>query len=196
MTRRHSEAFARNHQPIIHVMESILQPGDVVWEIGCGTGQHSVVFAQHFPDCTFCPSDRAGTLDSAIAWAADANLPNLRRPVSFDLFHKEPAVAGADVIVSINVLHIAPVDACRRLFEHAASLAPGGRVVTYGPWRYNDRPLEPSNEQFDEFLREQDPTMGLRVAQDVDAIAASLGWHLCNDIAMPANNRMRWWTRA
>lgn len=196
MTRRHSEAFARNHVPIIQVLESILQPGDVVWEIGCGTGQHGVVFAQHFPACTFCPCDRQGSLDSAIAWAADASLPNLRPPVPFDLFDEQPAVSGADVIVCINVLHIAPAAATRRLFEHANSLTPGGRVVTYGPWRYNDRPLEPSNEQFDEYLRMQDPSMGLRIAQDVDAIASSLGWHLAADVAMPANNCIRWWTRA
>jgi hypothetical protein len=37
--------------------------------------------------------------------------------------------------------------------------------------------------------------MGIRSAEAVDALAASVGFSLIDDIAMPANNRCRIWRR-
>jgi hypothetical protein len=37
--------------------------------------------------------------------------------------------------------------------------------------------------------------MGIRDAAAVDALAANAGFELADDIAMPANNRLRLWQR-
>ena len=89
-----------------------------------------------------------------------------------------------------------PQDATQRLFEHAArQTRPAGRVFVYGPFRYADRELEPSNARFDARLRASDPSRGLRLFEDVDEAARSHGFELVEDRPMPANNHAIWWER-
>ena len=74
-------------------------------------------------------------------------------------------------------------------------LAPGGVMAVYGPYRYADRPLEPSNESFDQWLKARDPVSGIRDFEAVNALAGRNGLALAGDRAMPANNRTIWWVK-
>ena len=192
--KQYSPACDRNRDPILAVLEEVFADVERVLEVGSGTGQHAVYFAEKMPYLTWQPADRPGTLDSVRAWREDAGLDNVLEPVAIDLFDTSWSVGEFDAVYSANVIHIAPEAATERLFAHAAKhLHDGGLVLLYGPFRYSDRPLEPSNRQFDVMLRQRDPASGIRLFADVDAAAAAHGFELVEDRAMPANNRCIWW---
>jgi hypothetical protein len=162
-------------------------------------GQHAVDFATRFPALTWQPADRPDYHHSIEAWrqhSGDAT-PNLRPALPFDLFDDAPPLPSADVVLAINVLHIAPAEAMPRLFAHARSmLAPHGLVIVYGPFRYPNRPLEPSNLAFERSLQATDPRRGIREVTTLDALAAENGFDLGGDVPLAANNHLRWWRRA
>ena len=192
----HSGACDRNQGPIGDELERILQPGDLVWEIGSGTGQHAVYFGARFADIVWQPSDRDENHAGIRMWLDEANLPNVRNVVAFDLFDSVTPVSEADVAFCANTIHIAPWEAGQRIFDHAArALKPTGTFVLYGPYRYASRPLEPSNEQFDQWLKSVDPARGIRLFEDVRDRAVAAGFELVEDTAMPANNRLLVWNR-
>ena len=84
-----------------------------------------------------------------------------------------------------------------KLFAGAAAvLPPDGLLYVYGPYRYRDRPLEPSNTLFDQTLRARDPASGIRCFEQVDELAGGQGLNLAGDRPMPANNRSIWWCKA
>lgn len=195
---RHSDACERNKQPIREVLSDYLPSEGRVLEIGCGTGQHAVYFAGEFSDIRWRPADRPGRLGSVRARRAQSELDNLEEPVALDLFDDDWPVDPVDAVVAINVLHIAPWEATERLFGHAARVLDdggNGLIYVYGPFRYRDRPLEPSNQRFDQSLRARDAKMGLRYAGDVEDEARKHGFDLIDDRAMPANNRSLIFTR-
>lgn len=200
-SRRYSEACRRNRDPILAVLRDILPAEGRVLEVGSGTGQHAAYFGSQLSDLTWQPSNHHDELhDSIRAWCREAGAANVRDPATFDLFDDsapdEVLDAEPDAIVCINTIHIAPWEATRRLFEHAADLLPrSAPVFLYGPFRYENRELEESNQRFDAFLRRRDPDSGIRCFEEVDAIATECGFSHEGDVAMPANNRSLWWRR-
>jgi hypothetical protein len=70
----------------------------------------------------------------------------------------------------------------------ARNLAPGGLLITYGPYFEQDVPPAPSNLAFDESLRARDPSWGIRALEDVVAEARRAALVLAQRHAMPANN--------
>jgi SAM-dependent methyltransferase len=194
MDVRHSDASKRNKDPILEVLREVLPDDPNVLEIGSGTGQHAMYFARHLEGVVWQPADRPGRTNSVEARRRRAELENVREPLELDLFDDEWPVDSVDALVAINVLHIAPWSATERLFEHAARVVrPGGIVYVYGPFRYRDRELEPSNQRFDEMLQSRDPEMGLREVGAVRERAAGHGFEFLEDRAMPANNRSLIW---
>ncbi len=192
--RQFSPSCERNQAPILSVLDSILPQTGLVLEVGCGTGQHAVHFAANLPHLIWQPVDRPGQLESARAWRDYAirtqQLQNLLAPLEYDLFDAMPPIEHADAIVCINVIHIAPARATERLFALGQRiLPPGGILYLYGPFRYADRPLEPSNEQFDQWLKARDPESGIRDFEFILQTALAHGFSLTADQAMPANNR-------
>lgn len=110
--------------------------------------------------------------------------------------HPDLRLPEIDAIVCINTVHIMAWQGTEKLFELAASaIHPGGVLYLYGPYRYADRPLEPSNENFDLWLQERDPLSGIRDFEAVNRLAELAGFELQEDLAMPANNRSIWWSK-
>lgn len=192
--KQYSKACERNREPIGDVLDDILPDSGTVVEVGSGTGQHAVAFARRFPELRWQPTDRPERLDSIRAWRRDTDLDNLCAPLEFDLFDETPPIDKADAVIAINVIHIAPAQAIERLFFHAARLlSDGAPVILYGPYRYRDRKLEPSNERFDRHLRARDPNSGLRIFENVDRMAAKHGFDHVETRRLPANNDIHWW---
>jgi SAM-dependent methyltransferase len=195
--KQYAPACERNTQPIISVLRELLPWRGTVLEVGSGSGQHAAWFAEAFPNLMWQPSDRAGALASIDAWRCDADLANLRAPIALDLFDPVWPVDDVSAIICINVAHIVAWRGVEQLFARAGELlSSGGLLYLYGPFRHADRVLEPSNCQFDGWLKQRDPDSGIRDFAAVDRLATAAGLALAGDRAMPANNRSLWWQNA
>ena len=199
----HSPAAERNRQPILEVLRTLLPATGRALEVASGTGQHVAWFAAALPGWTWQPSDaQAETLDSITAWCAQAGVHNVRPPVLLDVLAPQWPGNGAafatplDLIYCANMLHIAPWACCTGLMQGAARhLAPGGHLVTYGPYLEDGVPTAPGNQAFDASLRERNPAWGIRRLEDVAQVAAAAGLHLVARHALPANNLLLAWAR-
>jgi len=194
--KQSSPSCERNRDPILAVLRKALPASGTVLEIGSGTGQHAAYFAACLPELVWQPTDLSSNLPSIRAWAAEAGASNLRDPLELDLFADCWPLTAADAVVCINTIHIVAWQAVEKLFAGAARvLARDDVLYAYGPYRYADRPLEPSNEDFDKWLKARDPVSGVRDFEAVDALARAHGFTLAGDRAMPANNRSLWWRK-
>ena len=188
-----SPAVARNTAPILDVLKAHLPGRGRVLEIAAGSGEHAVAFARALPDLEWTPGDPSAEARASIeAWAATANLPNLRTPLALDMLDPATWPEGpVQAVVCINMIHISPWAATEGLMRLAGSrLAVGGLLVLYGPYREADVPLAPSNAAFDQSLKARDPAWGLRDRDEVAATAKAEGLALTRRVQMPANNIM------
>ena len=188
--RQYRPHVSRNRDPILDVLKRVLPPRGLVLEIASGSGEHAAYFAQNLPQLTFQPSDPDATaLASAAAHSDDAGLSNLLAPVRLDVTASAWPVECADAIICCNMIHIAPWAACEGLIAGAARvLAPGGILYLYGPYKIGGRHTAPSNQEFDAYLRNQNPAWGIRDLDEVTALAGRHNFKLVETVAMPANN--------
>ena len=194
--KRFAEACDRNRVPILEVLKTILPNTGKILEIGSGTGQHAAYFSRSLPQLAWQPSDLAEALPSIEAWREESSSPNLNSPIVIDLLGIKDVTIQVDAIVCINVLHIVAWQGVERLFKIATDvLPPMGVIYFYGPFRYADRILEPSNKAFDYWLKKNNPVSGIRDYSAVESLAESNGFTLGGDCSMPSNNRSIWWVR-
>lgn len=192
----YAPACDRNSGVILDVLGRILSNTNTVLEIGSGTGQHAVYFARNLQHLRWTPTDRPGQLESIRAWSAEAKLDNLMPPEEVDLLDEEVEIRAVDAMVCINTIHIVAWQGTERLFQLAADkLRAGGIMYVYGPYRYANTPLAPSNESFNDWLKARDPASGVRDFDAVNLLAEQAGLELQGDIEMPANNRSIWWQK-
>ena len=194
--RPYAIACDRNRDAILAILRECLPAKGRVLEIGSGTGQHAAYFSNAFPHLEWLPSDLPQNLEGISLWCQDAG-PNCLAPAGLDLLSDALQLPPADAIVCINTLHIVAWPGTHQLFTAAGkTLSPGQAIYLYGPYRYADRPLEPSNEQFDQWLKERDPASGIRNFEDLSWVAQEQGFALETDAPMPANNRSLIFRRA
>lgn len=195
MDKPYSEACERNQAPILHVLQREFADRHHVLEIGSGTGQHAVHFAQHLPWLQWQPSDRAPQLPGIRAWCADAGLANLKSPIELDVEGDWP-LTGFDAVFSANTLHIMSWPEVCTLFQRLPMVMTQDAVlVIYGPFSDAGQHNSDSNAAFDHALRTRAAHMGIRDVEAVDAQARLAGLHLRAEVAMPANNRCLVWQR-
>jgi SAM-dependent methyltransferase len=187
-----SPAADRNKDPILAQLRAILGDSGEALEIASGTGQHVAWFAGALAGWTWQPTDSDPAMLPVIAGRiAGCGLANVLPPRQLDVCALPwPSFPRTfDLVFCANMLHIAPWDACRGLMAGAAHhLAPGGRLITYGPYLEKDVPTAPGNLAFDASLRERDPSWGIRKLEDVRAEALRTGLVLTGRHQMPANN--------
>jgi SAM-dependent methyltransferase len=190
--RRSAPAALRNRQAIAEVLRQWLPRSGLVLEIASGSGEHAIYFAECFPDLEWQPSDvHPDALSSIAAWRAEAGRTNVRPPLVLDASSADWPIDRADVLLSINMVHISPWASALGLLDGAARLlSPGGPLIMYGPWLKNDIPTAASNRDFDADLKRRDLQWGLRRVEDFAAEAEKRGLRLEATSAMPANNLM------
>ena len=203
--RQFAPATQRNREFILEVLQQVLPDSGTVLEVGSGTGEHAVFFAMHLPHLHWLPSDPNPMARASIAaWRAECGMQTLHPPLPLDACQEPwPVEIGQSsttlghellqqpitAIVSINVIHIAPWEACLGLMAGAGRiLSDGGVLYLYGPYKKDGKHTAPSNAAFDLSLRSQNPDWGVRNLQDVMAVAESEGLQLQQVVDMPANN--------
>ena len=195
MEKPDAPSTGKNRDPILAVLREAFADRRRVLEIGSGTGQHAIYFAERLPHLVWQTSDRPDFLPGIRAWLDDAALPNVLPPFVFDVLGAWPS-GRYDAVYSANTLHIMPWDAVAALFAGLPGiLEPGGLLLIYGPFNVDGQFTSDSNAAFDNALREKAPHQGIRDVGAVDALARQAGLALIENRAMPSNNRCLIWRR-
>jgi SAM-dependent methyltransferase len=186
----HHPHVARNREPILAVLKRLLPARALVLEIASGSGEHAAFFAKALPSVSWLPSEiDSKSLASIAAFRVEAGVPNLLAPVRLDVTAQSWPVKRANAVVCNNMTHISPWTASQGLMAGAArTLRPGGVLYLYGPYKIDGRHTAPSNQEFDAYLRQQNPEWGIRDLGDMRELGARHKLTLTETVPMPANN--------
>ncbi|XP_051572467.1 methyltransferase-like 26 B isoform X1 [Myxocyprinus asiaticus] len=130
-------------------------------ELGSGTGQHVVHFAQEMPFVTWQPSDiKEGSWNSIRAYIGATKAKTVLEPVHLDASEPWEKWAGLPqsscvIIIAINLLQYSTFSTAEGLFKGSGQiLKQNGLLVTYGPYAINGTITPICNEELDQTLRE------------------------------------------
>ena len=194
--KQFSESCEQNKLPILEVLREYVPGRHRLLEIGSGTGQHAVFFAEHFPQLQWQPSDLVESHASIRAWITDSGVSNVLPPVELDVNQQSLPDEQYDIIYSANTAHIMDWPSVTQMFRVAGQcLNRGGIFSLYGPFNYAGKYTSESNAQFDQWLQMRDPESGIRDFEALDAEAEKNGLVLIADHEMPANNRTLIWQK-
>ena len=194
-----AESCEQNKEVILNVIKPLLDNSHSLLEIGSGTGQHAVHFAQAMPHLTWYPSDRVESLPGIEMWLDDyrsrgVSLDNVESPFELDVMQTQWPELEVDAIFSANTLHIMNWNEVEMFFQKVPLvLKSGGMILIYGPFNYHGNYTSDSNRQFDGWLKSRDPESGIRDFDDLNELASQNGLQIMADFEMPANNRILCW---
>ena len=125
----------------------------------------------------------------------DSTGSKILNPLQLDVTNFSPDILTHDVkagefdlLICINMVHIASISCTEGLFKVGEQvLRGGGCIYLYGPYVVNGFMVE-SNRAFDKSLRERNSEWGVRSVEDVAIIARSKGFELQETVDMPSNN--------
>ncbi|NRB23046.1 DUF938 domain-containing protein [Shewanella sp.] len=198
-----SQACENNKAPILEAISQAFSSSNLVLEIGTGTGQHAVYFAQALPHLTWQTSDQACYLDGINAQLKQARsqgmpntnpIANIQNPLNLDVTRPWPFFSGKgeiDGIFTANTLHIMAKEMVEAFFVGVGKhLRTQGNLCIYGPFNYQGNYTSESNAGFDTWLAQQDPRSAIRDIEWIIQLAEAQGLRLIRDHSMPANNRL------
>ncbi len=190
----YSEACDQNRDPILSVIQPLFTDAKDILEIGSGTGQHAVYFAEKMPHLIWHSSDQAQYINGIKMWINESKLSNLAAPLTLNVTQTEWATIKVDAVFSANTTHIMHWNEVESLFSKITNILNNkGLFVLYGPFNYQNKYSSESNAGFDRWLKNRDPESGIRNFEDLDQLAQQAGLSLQADYAMPANNRILCW---
>jgi len=192
----YSESCEQNKLPILAVLREEFAGLSRILEIGSGTGQHAVFFAEQLPQLTWQTSDIAACHAGIRAWLEDAGLSNVLPPLALDVARDPWPDMLYEGIFSANAVHIMSWPEVEKMFAGIGRvLAPGGRLCLYGPFNIGGQYTAPSNARFDVWLKQRDPQSGIRHREDLDQLASAIGLRRIASHPMPADNFTLVWQR-
>jgi cyclopropane fatty-acyl-phospholipid synthase-like methyltransferase len=196
--RQRSLPAGRNRDPILAVLKRVVPRGARVLEIASGSGEHAMHFARHLNQVLWQPSDPDPEARASIAaWIEAEAARNVDAPLAIDVTQENwsDPLAGRtfETVVAINMIHISPWEATLGLVRGASAVLASAtrgpaKLYTYGPYKREGRHTAPSNEAFDEWLKQRDSRFGVRDVEEVEAAAKVEGLRLHEIVEMPANN--------
>jgi hypothetical protein len=186
-----SQACENNKDPILQVIKTVFCQPTTVWEIGSGTGQHACYFAAHLPHIEWQATDRRENIPGICLWQEQAQLSNLKPPLTLDVSDAAWPCTAIDALFTSNTLHIMSWDEVQLLFDRLTEyLSHNAYMCIYGPFNYNGAYTSDSNASFDVWLKSQNALSGIKGFEDIMFLSTARGFSLLQDIAMPANNRL------
>lgn len=194
--KNYSQSCERNKEPILAVLQEELSAATTLLEIGSGSGQHALFFAEQLPHLQWQPSERPALFEDLKFNTAGSMLTNLQSPLSIDVNQCPWPVLPVETIFTANTLHIMDLAAVENFFRGVgATLLPGGKLCVYGPFRYHGEFTSVSNSDFDRLIKKKDKLSGIRDFEKVDQWAGGNGLQLLNDHQMPSNNQLLVWRK-
>ena len=185
-----SQAADNNKTPILNTLSEWLSNDELVLEIGSGSGQHAIHIAKALQKIRWQPTEHPNILPILTKNIASFGSPNLLTPQGLDLAAVEWPIESVDCVYSANVIHIVNETLGRSLIETAAkSLRAGGLLALYGPFKYQGNFTTVSNAEFDDWLKDRNPSSGIRDFEWVMELAQDSGLTFVEDRSMPANNQ-------
>jgi len=183
-------ACERNKAPILDVLKLELPPRGSVLEIGSATGQHVVFFAESLPGLRWQPSDRNEYLPGLRLRLEAEGRGIIEAPIELDVLQAWPH-AKFNAVYSANTAHIMSWKAVCAMFSGVAHcLDADGVFCLYGPFNEKNQFTAPSNAEFDQQLRSQDPEMGLRDIEALESLARQHHLSFVKQYKLPANNQV------
>ena len=189
-------ATQKNKIYIGDVLSNIPFQKGIVLEIGSGSGEHGVEFQKRFPEIIWQTSDpELEHRKSIISWI-DYEKLNIKmpKPLEIDVLKTPWSIPRQlldtlQVIISINMIHIAPWECTKSLFRESGKLLNFGKfLILYGPFKIEDKHISETNELFDKSLKIQNNDWGVRNLEEVNKEAIINGFQQKHLIKMPANN--------
>ncbi|MEE9395561.1 MAG: DUF938 domain-containing protein [Methylococcales bacterium] len=195
-TKPFSASCQNNREPILAVIEPLFSNCKHILEIGSGTGQHAVYFAEKMPHLIWHSSDQLENHEGIVQWLDDAGLANVKSPLELDVTQALWPELLVDAVFSANTAHIMSWKSVEMFFARTgALLPPGGLFVLYGPFNYGGRFTSNSNSDFDRWLKERNPRSGIRDFESLYELAEKHDMRLKQDYEMPANNHILIWLK-
>lgn len=196
MKKPYADSCDRNRTPILEVIAPLLADKQAVLEIGGGTGQHAIYFAQQMPHLIWHVSDRLQNHAGIQTWLDEAALPNVLGPIELDVLQDDWPNIKVDAVYSANTAHIMHWrDVEGFIAGVGKQLQAGGLFILYGPFSFGGQHTSESNAQFDMRLRQRDPFMGVRDFDELNILADEAGMKFQRNYPLPANNRILLWKK-
>ena len=191
MNKPFSQACENNKDPILAVLKRVFINPCEVLEIGSGTGQHAVYFAECLPHLIWQPSDQAIHLPGIDLWIDEARLENIKLAMTLDINQQPWSVTDIEAVFTANTLHIISWENVQIFIQSLGeTMQTGAKFCCYGPFNVGGTFTSESNARFDIWLKEQDPGSAIRDLEAVVSLADDAGLKLLENIEMPANNKL------
>jgi cyclopropane fatty-acyl-phospholipid synthase-like methyltransferase len=190
-----AESSEENKEPILAILRDELANMQRILEVGSGTGQHAVFFAEQLPHLKWICSDLEENHAGIRMWLEEAALENVEGPLLLDARETWPEIE-ADAVFSANAVHIMSWEAVQGMVCNIGELlTSGGKMYLYGPFMYDGQHTAESNARFDTWLKDRDPQSGVRDVTELSQLLDEQQMSLANDYEMPANNRIVVWQK-
>ena len=191
MKKPYAESCDQNQEVILSILSPLLLLSSNVLEIGSGTGQHAIYFAENMPHLVWHTSDCQPYHEGINAWLSEACLSNIKTPFELDVSKSNWPEMEVDAIFTANSVHIMSQFDVDNLIKGAGVLLKEkGSLIIYGPFNYAGAYTSNSNERFDQWLKDRDSESGIKHFEDIERLAEKHGLQLVRDYEMPANNRI------
>lgn len=202
----------RNKDRILEVLKKYIDPEkkSSLLEISSGPGLHACYYAQQFPKMTIQPSEFMKAFFPSInAYRDNCATKNVLDPVFIDIkldlkdwegkFEDKDlkdCESNFDYMLSINMIHITAIECSKGLFVNSSKLLkPGGLLFTYGTFMENGV-LEPlSNLLFDQHLKTNDPSWGVKDIADLEVFAKENSMELFASYELPTHSKCLVWKK-
>ena len=190
--RLSAPAAEKNAGPITELVKEYAPERGEALEIASGTGQHIVELAVVKPNLNWQPSDidpiRIASIET---WCKDYNLANVRPPIILNATEIgwSSKFTRQNFIFLVNLFHLISEDEATILIsEISAALAPGGRLIIYGPFKRNNKLTSAGDQTFHQSLITADPQIGYKNDAWMTAEFKEAKLELLKIVPMPANN--------
>lgn len=188
-----SQACENNKQAILDHLQRIFVSSQSVLEIGSGTGQHAVHFANGLSNLRWQTSDQQRYHDGINQWVAESRLDNLIPPITFKVGENDWPNIKFDAVFSANTAHIMQKVEVQKLMELVGENLPDeGIFCQYGPFIESGQFNSQSNADFHQKLL----TGGYGGYRDIEELREWAGKLILSErISMPANNLLLVWRK-